>query len=118
MIIITLSVYSAERVIFLPNDTVKQISMEDASTIIELDQSDKEQVKFKKLKVVLLTIFLGHFGVHRIYLGTMPNVPVVYSLTLGGGLGILPLIDLFTILFSKDLNQFENNDRVIMWNRE
>jgi len=70
--------------------------------------------KHQKLKATLLTIFLGPFGVHRIYLGTSPNVPVVYSLTLGG-LGILPLIDLISILGSKKLDRYKNNDRVIMW---
>ncbi len=74
-----------------------------------------DQPKHQKLKAVLLTIFLGHFGVHRIYLGTSPNVPVVYSLTLGGGLGLLPLVDLVTILGTKDLSKFQNSDKVFMW---
>lgn len=73
--------------------------------------------KHRKLKAVLLSILLGHFGVHRIYLGTKANVPVAYSLTLGGGLGLLPLIDTVLILQSKDLNEFSNNDRVIMWSK-
>lgn len=73
--------------------------------------------KFKKLKAVLLAIFLGHFGVHRIYLGTSPNVPVVYSLTLGGGFGLLPLFDIIAILTSKDLDQFSNNSKVFMWSK-
>jgi len=73
--------------------------------------------KFKKLKAVLLAIFLGHFGVHRIYLGTSPNVPVVYSLTLGGGFGLLPLCDIIAILTSKDLDNYTNNDQVFMWSK-
>lgn len=70
--------------------------------------------KNQKLKAILLTIFLGHFGVHRIYLGTSHNVPVVYSVTLGGGL-ILPLVDLIAIITSKDLQQYKNSDKVFMW---
>src|ERR1700740_3054167 len=35
----------------------------------------------------------GILGLHRIYLGTKPYVPVIYILTLGGGLFILPIID-------------------------
>lgn len=86
------------------------ITLEQEST-----KTQAQQPKFQKLKAVVLTIFLGHFGVHRIYLGTTASVPVVYSLTLGGGLGLLPLVDLIVILTSKDLEQYSNNDRVIMW---
>lgn len=71
--------------------------------------------KFKRLKAALLALFLGHFGVHRIYLGTSPNVPIVYSLTLGGGLGLLPLADFIFILTTKDLDAFTENDKVFMW---
>lgn len=107
---------------------------QDLSKYVELDEesllaphflleSDSTQLKsaFKpkrrKLKATLLTILLGHFGVHRIYLGTSANVPVAYSLTLGGGLGLLPLLDAIAIIKSKDLEGFTDNDRVIMWSR-
>lgn len=73
--------------------------------------------KKRKLKAVLLSVLLGHFGVHRIYLGTKANVPVAYSLTLGGGLGLLPLIDAVMILRSEDLEEYSNNDQVIMWSK-
>ena len=68
-----------------------------------------------RLTAALLTLLAGPFGMHRLYLGTEVNVPVIYTCTLGGGLGILPIIDLFVILFSKDLEAFYNNSRVIMW---
>ncbi len=73
--------------------------------------------KFRKLKAILLALFLGHFGVHRIYLGTSANVPVVYSLTLGGGLGLLPLLDIIALLSTKDWEKFSNNDKVFMWSK-
>lgn len=79
------------------------------------DSTSAVKPKAKKLKAVLLAVFLGHFGVHRIYLGTTPNVPVVYSLTLGGGFGILPLLDIVAILSTDDLSQFSNNKQVFMW---
>lgn len=63
----------------------------------------------------LLTLALGPFGVHRMYLGTDTKVPVFYTLTLGGGLGILPVIDLLHILLTKDLSQFYNHPGVFMW---
>lgn len=73
------------------------------------------KVRFKKLKTILFTIFLGHFGVHRIYLGTDWKVPLFYTLTLGGGLGLLPLIDLFCIIFTNDLSVYEGISRFFMW---
>lgn len=84
----------------------------------EVQDNTKVQLKeprFIKLKAALLALFLGHFGVHRIYLGTDPSVPVVYSLTLGGGLGLLPLVDFIAIITSKDLDKYIDNNRVIMW---
>jgi hypothetical protein len=96
-----------------------EVSLEYKDFRLEVPISKAESTAFepkhKKLKVVLLTLFLGHFGVHRIYLGTSPNVPVVYSLTLGGGLGLLPLADLIAVLTTKDLSQFENSEKVFMW---
>ena len=86
-------------------------------SFIELDNTVVAP-KHQKLKAVLLAVFLGHFGVHRIYLGTAPNVPVVYSLTLGGGLGLLPLLDIIAILDAEDLDKFSNNDQVFMWSEK
>ena len=63
-----------------------------------------------------LALLLGPFGAHRIYLGTTPKVAVIYGLTFGG-FGILPLIDLGHLLFTKDLEPFRHNDRVIMWGK-
>lgn len=84
---------------------------------LESDATQVKPPKFKKLKAVLLALFLGHFGVHRIYLGTAADVPVVYSLTLGGGLGLLPLLDMVAILTTKNLEQYSNNEQVFMWSK-
>ncbi len=73
-------------------------------------------VKFHRGKAILFTIFTGFLGGHRIYLGTHQRTPIIYSVTLGG-LGILPLIDLVQIIFTKDLSKFENNPKVIMWGK-
>jgi hypothetical protein len=51
-------------------------------------------------------------------MGTDVSVPVFYTLTLGGGLGILPAIDFFFILFTKDLAPFHNNPRMVMWGED
>jgi hypothetical protein len=57
----------------------------------------------------------GILGFHRLYLGTKPYIPLIYIGTFCGGLGILPAIDFFTLLKSKDISRFENNPRVFMW---
>jgi TM2 domain-containing membrane protein YozV len=68
-----------------------------------------------KLIAALLALTLGPFGVHRMYLGTELRVPVFYTLTLGGGLGILPLIDFFYIILSKDEGVLNENGNIFMW---
>jgi hypothetical protein len=70
----------------------------------------------KKIKAASLALLLGPFGMHRLYLGTDPKIPVVYSLTYGA-FGIIPLIDIIAILSTKDLSQFEDNNQIIMWIR-
>lgn len=106
--------FSAALVDTVPADSVYSVQKENFEMEGDVISSEPE-VKHKKLKAVILAITLGHFGVHRIYLGTNPEIPVVYSLTLGGGLGLLPLIDAIAIIFTKDLSKFENNSRVFMW---
>ena len=63
----------------------------------------------------LLAITLGPFGAHRLYLGTNAKVAVIYGLTFGG-FGVLPLIDLAHLLFSRDLSPYRNDTNVFMWN--
>ena len=61
-----------------------------------------------------LDVSLGLSGVHRLYLGTEAHVPVMYTLTLGGG-GILILADLGLLIFTKDVETFSDNSRIFMW---
>ncbi len=61
-----------------------------------------------------LAVTLGPFGAHRLYLGTRPKVPLIYGLTFGG-FGVLVLIDLGHILFTRDLSAFQDSERVFMW---
>lgn len=71
----------------------------------------------KRIVAIALCVTLGPFGMHRLYLGTQPQVPAMYAVTLGGGLGVLTVIDLFHLVFSKDISRFKNNPKVIMWAR-
>lgn len=64
-----------------------------------------------------LAVLLGPFAAHRLYLGTTPKVAVIYGVTFGG-FGVLALVDLGHLLFTKDLERYRNSDRVFMWSRE
>lgn len=57
----------------------------------------------------------GITGLHRVYLGTSPHVPVVYMATLGGALGILPLIDFCLLMSSPNIDVYCNRNRVFIW---
>lgn len=88
-----------------------------AQELIQPHSEGKKEFKEENPRAVAigLTVLLGPFGAHRIYLGTREAVPIFYTLTLGGGLGVLPVIDLIHLIFSKDLSRFVNNEKVIMW---
>ncbi|MBS1547290.1 MAG: TM2 domain-containing protein [Bacteroidetes bacterium] len=70
----------------------------------------------QRLVAAGLALTLGAFGAHRLYLGTDAKVPIIYGLTFGG-FGVLALIDLGQILFTKDLHSFRNNNQVFMWGK-
>lgn len=75
----------------------------------------KKKSTKKQVAAALAFPLIGATGAHRIYLGTVPLVPVTYTATLGGCFGILPLIDFIAILSEKDISKFENNPKVFMW---
>ena len=87
----------------------------DTSKIVINEQGDTIYLVKRKFTAILLAVLTGPLGGHRLYLGTKPIVPVVYAVTLGGGLLVIPIMDIFAIIFTKDLSKFENNDKVLMW---
>lgn len=103
-----------------------ELSQSEIKVIIELNNSlengelqvqvlpEKSDVKFKRGKAIIFTVLTGFLGGHRIYLGTHHRTPIIYSVTLGG-LGILPLVDLINIIFTKDISKFEDKSQIIMW---
>lgn len=80
----------------------------------------KKQRLNKKITAAVLAFPFpfGMVGLHRIYLGTKPYVPVAYIASLGGVFGILPFIDFCAIAFDKDFNYYKDNGKVFMWVRE
>jgi TM2 domain-containing membrane protein YozV len=75
---------------------------------------DVEGGEPQRLVAAALALTLGPFGAHRLYLGTNVKVPLIYGLTFGG-FGILAVIDMAHILFTKDLTPYRKNGQVFMW---
>ena len=84
-------------------------------------QADSTMENFKKEKLIAAVLAFpvpfGFSGLHRIYLGSEPWVPVAYLLTGGGGCGLLPLIDFIFIVSAspEELASYENNPGFFMW---
>ncbi|MCD6019315.1 MAG: hypothetical protein K0S53_2436 [Bacteroidetes bacterium] len=120
--------------LFSENRVVTVYYVDSASVIISLENitiSDKKpnpifQLFRKKQKlnkritaaVLAFPFPFGMVGLHRIYLGTKPYVPVAYIASLGGVFGILPFIDFCAITFDKNFDQYKNNGKVFMWLKE
>lgn len=96
------------------------ISIDDAKPNPIFQLFRKKQLSNKRfISAVLAFPFpFGIVGLHRIYLGTQPYVPVTYIASLGGVFGLLPLIDFFVIVCNKDLEHYTNNSKVFMWLRD
>lgn len=106
---------------FASNDKViriKQLKEFSSLSTLEIDTTRNHDIKKIKIIAVTLAVTLGVFGVHRLYLGTKGIVPISYTLTLGGGIAILPIIDIFYIIAAKDINQLTNNNFIFMWNKK
>ncbi|HET6993147.1 MAG TPA: TM2 domain-containing protein [Bacteroidia bacterium] len=92
---------------------VNQLEKDSSSTGIK--RGKKENTKLIAA-ILAFPVPFGFLGLHRIYLGTDPWVPVVYTATLGGGM-LLPLMDFIAIIAANDeeLKQMENNPKMFMW---
>lgn len=82
----------------------------------EAAPGDPARPEPKRLVAATLALTLGAFGAHRLYFGTEAKVPVLYGLTFGG-FGVLVLIDLAHILFTRDLAAYMDNDKILMWSK-
>lgn len=77
-------------------------------------KADKEFVP-----ALLLNLFLGGLGIHRLYLGTKPLTWIGYILTCGGIFGVVPLVDLVVLIInSKDISPYVDNTKFFMWSSQ
>ena len=81
-------------------------------------ESDSIENRSKVLATILAVPFpFGMFGLHRIYLGAKPIIPILYVVTLGGFVGILPFVDMMVMILSEDAKPFTQNSKILMWYR-
>jgi len=104
-------------ILIIEDSTVMLKSAEQLIIIKQTPEVAKDSLLRKKLiaSFFAFPFPFGFMGAHRIMLGTKPWVPVVYVATFGGCFGLLPLIDFCVIVFSKDIEQYENNPNIFMW---
>jgi TM2 domain-containing membrane protein YozV len=92
------------------------VENKDTSKISSHKNEVKPSKESKRFVAAVLCLTLGPFGMHRLYLGSTPQVAAAYSVTLGA-IGIVPVVDFLLISFSKDISRFKNNGKVIMWGK-
>lgn len=103
--------------IYSIDNQLSEVENTDTNKISSSEKSSFKYRESKRFTAALLCLTLGPFGMHRLYLGTSPQVAAAYSITLGA-IGIVPVVDLLLITFSKDISRFKNNKRVIMWGQK
>ncbi|MBK7311829.1 MAG: TM2 domain-containing protein [Sphingobacteriaceae bacterium] len=98
------------------NTEFSEISFENRpNPILQLVKRQRKKNKRVIAAILAFPFPFGIVGLHRIYLGTAPHVPIVYIGTFGGVLGILPFIDFCVIMLDKDLDRYLNNNKIFMW---
>lgn len=68
---------------------------------------------------ILLTFFLGGFGVHRHYMGTRPWMWAIYTFTFGGIFGVVPFVDFIVEIVAavedNSVARYCGNTSFFMW---
>ena len=68
---------------------------------------------------ILLTFFLGGFGVHRHYMGTRPWMWAIYTFTFGGIFGVVPFVDfiveIVALVEDGSVARYCGNTSFFMW---
>ena len=68
---------------------------------------------------ILLTFFLGGFGIHRHYMGTRPWMWAIYTFTFGGIFGVVPFVDFIVEIIAavedNSVARYCGNTSFFMW---
>jgi TM2 domain-containing membrane protein YozV len=71
----------------------------------------KKMAGDQQLVAILLALFLGGLGIHRVYLGSEPIIILWYLISFFGFFGIIPLIDLIRLLIGQ-VSHYEGNSNL------
>lgn len=93
----------------------QEISERKPNPLLNIFRKKHKRSKRITAAVLAFPFPFGIVGLHRIYLGTKPFVPVAYIASLGGGLGVLPFIDFCVLILDKEVESYSNNGKVFMW---
>ncbi len=110
-----------EQLIAQSEDMSMMVAQADLMQTTEAASSLAQPAKVKTsdqkfVPALLLNLFLGGLGIHRLYLGTKPLTWIGYILTCGGIFGIVPLVDIIVIIINNEnLSQFVDNPKFFMW---
>jgi TM2 domain-containing membrane protein YozV len=109
--------------IFIGGNSIHFTSFSEDSILVQDSAKIEKEKLIKKLnrrKKIIASILafpfpFGIIGLHRIYLGSKPYVPLAYISSLGGELGIIPFIDFIVLITTKDVKKYQDNPNLIMW---
>ena len=106
-----------------PPAEVKLDGLHHLLSCISIAHLEQDSVKVKTRSKVIAAILafpypFGMLGLHRVYLGANPGIPILYFVTFGGFVGILPFVDMMVIILSKDTSPFVKNSKMLMWYRK
>lgn len=93
------------------SETAAALPSAPATTMISAGKSP--------VAAILLTFFLGGFGVHRHYMGTRPWMWAIYTFTVGGIFGVVPFIDfiveIVALVEDNSVARYCGNTSFFMW---
>ena len=93
------------------SETAAALPSAPATAMISADKSP--------VAAILLTFFLGGFGIHRHYMGTRPWMWAIYTFTFGGIFGVVPLVDfiveIVALVEDNSVARYCGNTSFFMW---
>ena len=106
------------------------LEQENSSTTLEITmleprhleiEADYSPIQLKEKDPVIAWLIAfpgGMLGLHRLYLGTNTQTIILYIATVGGVLGLVPMIDWILLLQGiqkGDISKYIGNKKFIMW---
>lgn len=109
-------------------DNAVEVSMFDAASLLDVSSVDFSSFNTTlsddaKTKVLIAWIVdwvgLGAFGIHRHILGTKSNMWAIYTFTVCGIFGIVPVVDWWVLLIDglilENGDKYIDNENFFMW---